>query len=58
MADYPNDTEQAAPQERIDALARADADGAAGRRASGDDSLRRLSQTLAGMEAPEAAGGM
>jgi hypothetical protein len=55
MADYPNDTGQAAPQEWIDALARADV--AAGRTVPGDGIMRRLRQTLAEMEAREATHG-
>jgi hypothetical protein len=57
MADHPNDTGQTAPQEWIDALARADADVAAGRTVPGDGIMRRLRQTLAEMEAREATPG-
>jgi hypothetical protein len=58
MADYPNDSDtgQAPPQEWLDALARADADVAAGRTVSGEGIMRRLRQTLAEMEARKATG--
>jgi hypothetical protein len=51
MADHPDPIAQTPPQAWIDALARADADVAAGRTVSGDGIMHRLRQTLAEMEA-------
>jgi hypothetical protein len=46
------DRTESPPQEWLDALARSEADVAAGRTVSGDGLMRRLRQTLAEMEAP------
>jgi hypothetical protein len=51
MADHSDRTELKPPQEWLDALARSEADLAAGRIVSGEGLMRRLRQTLAEMEA-------
>ena len=50
MADHPDVRDQTPPQEWLDALARSEADLAAGRTVSGDAVMNRLRQTLAEME--------
>jgi hypothetical protein len=51
MADHPDHAELTPPQEWLDALARSEADLAAGRVVSGEGLMRRLRQTLAEMQA-------